>query len=252
MVSDVCYRVHDALLTRLSNDDDIEKSLSTFANEMASSAMILGIATSNSLILVDEVGRGTSPREGLGISHALAEELIKLKSYVFFATHFNQLTTTLSRQPSVVNLHLAVQKARRSGSNFGMTFQYRIVDGAPEDSSHYGLDLARLADFPEYVLTEGRRIAENLSELEEREQQESRTNKIAIRRKALLRVSLLTSFTHLESDTDETLTVSGFLCLQLRTQLTQALDHSSLPDEDLAAYLARFQKEITQVLHDTL
>lgn len=80
------FRLHDALLTRLSNDDDIEKSLSTFANEMAASAMILGIATPNSLILIDELGRGTSPRDGVGISHAIAEELIRLKSYVFFAT----------------------------------------------------------------------------------------------------------------------------------------------------------------------
>ena len=69
-------RIHDALLTRLSNDDDIEKSLSTFANEMASSAMILGLTTSHSLVLVDELGRGTSPTEGVGISHAIAEEMI--------------------------------------------------------------------------------------------------------------------------------------------------------------------------------
>ena len=72
-------RLHDALLTRLSNDDDMEKSLSTFANEMASSAMILGMATANSLVLIDEVGRGTNPLEGIGISHAIAESLIKTK-----------------------------------------------------------------------------------------------------------------------------------------------------------------------------
>lgn len=72
-------RLHDALLTRLSNDDDMEKSLSTFANEMASSAMILGMATSDSLVLIDEVGRGTSPLEGVGISHAIAESLIKTR-----------------------------------------------------------------------------------------------------------------------------------------------------------------------------
>lgn len=95
-IIDDCYRIHDALLTRLSNDDDMEKSLSTFANEMTSCAMILGtfermirkqpaviiapgIATSNSLVLIDEVGRGTSPNEGIGISHAIAEELIKAK-----------------------------------------------------------------------------------------------------------------------------------------------------------------------------
>ena len=57
----------------------MEKSLSTFANEMASSAMILGMATANSLVLIDEVGRGTSPLEGVGISHAIAESLIKTK-----------------------------------------------------------------------------------------------------------------------------------------------------------------------------
>lgn len=94
-------RIHDSLLTRLSNDDDMEKSLSTFANEMASSAMILGtqcnlipglavenmlplgIASSNSLVLIDEVGRGTSPKEGVGISHAIAESLIRLKVSYF-------------------------------------------------------------------------------------------------------------------------------------------------------------------------
>ncbi|SJL03144.1 uncharacterized protein ARMOST_06490 [Armillaria ostoyae] len=132
------FRIHDALLTRLSNDDDMEKSLSTFASEMATSAMILGLATPSTLILIDELGRGTSPREGVGISHAIAEALMEHKSFVFFATHFNELSTTLSRKPSVVNLHLSVQKSRPSESNFGMTFQYKIVDGAPDNMSHYG------------------------------------------------------------------------------------------------------------------
>jgi hypothetical protein len=73
------FSIHDHLLTRLSNDDDIEKNLSTFANEMASCAMILGLASSKSLVLIDELGRATSPKEGVGIVHAIAEELIKLK-----------------------------------------------------------------------------------------------------------------------------------------------------------------------------
>lgn len=82
--------IHDHLLTRLSNDDDMEKNLSTFANEMASCAMILGLASSKSLVLIDELGRATSPKEGVGISHAIAEELIKLK--VRFA--YNSLDPT--------------------------------------------------------------------------------------------------------------------------------------------------------------
>ncbi|KAG5337155.1 hypothetical protein C0989_010488 [Termitomyces sp. Mn162] len=161
------FRIHDALLTRLSNDDDLEKSLSTFASEMASSAMIIGLATPNSLVLVDELGRGTSPRDGLGISHAIGEELIALKPFVFFATHFKELTLTLSRQPTVI----------------------KIVDGTPEDSNHYGLELARLADLPNDVLTEGKRVAEALAALHAKHEEESESSRAAVRRKALLRVN---------------------------------------------------------------
>ncbi|KAH7910010.1 muts domain V-domain-containing protein [Hygrophoropsis aurantiaca] len=219
------FRIHDAILSRLSNDDDIEKSLSTFANEMASSAMILGLATSKSLVLIDELGRGTSPIEGVGISHAIAEELIKHKCFVFFATHFQELVASLSRQPAVVNLHLAVQRTRQTTSSFGMMFQYKIVDGASEDTDHYGLELARLADFPRDVTDEGRRVAIALANLDAQRNEESRTTLLAIRRRALLK---------------------------LRTQLTQTFEYSTLPDEELVAYLARFQREIVKVMHETL
>ncbi|KAF7307828.1 MutS 4 [Mycena kentingensis (nom. inval.)] len=213
------FRLHDALLSRLSNDDDIERSLSTFASEMATSAMILGLATPRSLVIIDELGRGTSPREGVGISHAIAEGLIQSKCFVFFATHFNELTTTLSRQPSVVNLHLSVQRTSKSNTNFGMTFQYKIVDGAPPDSSHYGLELAALADLPTDVISEGRRVSTKLAALHAKQEEDSESSRVAVRRKALLR---------------------------LRTQLTQAYEHSALPDEELVAYIRRFQVDIAK------
>ncbi|KAK0197948.1 muts domain V-domain-containing protein, partial [Armillaria mellea] len=210
------FRIHDALLTRLSNDDDMEKSLSTFASEMATSAMILGLATPSTLILIDELGRGTSPREGVGISHAIAEALMEHKSFVFFATHFNELSTTLSRKPSVVNLHLSVQKSRPSESNFGMTFQYKY---ARYSSTVFRLELARLADLPSDVLTEAKRVSSSLTALHARNKEDSESTQITTRRKALLR---------------------------LRTQLKQALDHSMLPDEELLTYIGRFQRDITR------
>ncbi|KIK43853.1 hypothetical protein CY34DRAFT_680561 [Suillus luteus UH-Slu-Lm8-n1] len=219
------FRLHDALLTRLSNDDDMEKSLSTFANEMTSSAMILGIATPRTLVLIDELGRGTSPIEGLGIAHAIAEELIRLKCFVLFATHFHELSTTLSRQPAVVNLHLSVQRSRPSASNFGLTFQYKILDGVPEYTGHYGLELAKLADLPDDVLTEGRRVSEIITEKNLRCEEESRINVLTLRRRALLK---------------------------LHVQLNQALDHSSLPEEELVIYLSRLQRDFMKTLKDTL
>ncbi|KAN0101113.1 MutS domain V domain containing protein [Tylopilus felleus] len=222
------FRIHDSLLSRLSNDDDMEKNLSTFANEMTASAMILGkfpsLATPKTLVLVDELGRGTSPCEGVGIAHAIAEELIRIKCFVLFATHFHELSTTLSRQPSVVNLHLSVQRARKSASSLGMVFKYKIMDGPPEDLDHYGLELARLADLPSDVIEEARRISNALADLHARREKESETSITAMRRRAVLK---------------------------LRSQLTQALEHSTLPEEELVAYLARFQKELIQVFHET-
>ncbi|KAF9235861.1 DNA mismatch repair protein MutS [Melanogaster broomeanus] len=202
------FRIHDALLSRLSNDDDMEKSLSTFANEMTSSAMIIGtevLQRQKPLSLVDELGR-------TGIAHAIAEELIKIK-----------LSTTLSRQPSVVNLHLSVQRTRRPVSSIAMIFKYKIMDGSPENLDHYGLELARLADLPSDVTEESKRVANALADLRARREEESHTNVLAIRRRAVLK---------------------------LRSQLTQALDYSALPEAELVSYLGRFQKDLIKVFHE--
>ncbi|KAI9452181.1 muts domain V-domain-containing protein [Lactarius psammicola] len=212
------FRTHAHLLTRLSNDDDIEKSLSTFANEMASSAMVLGLASSESLVLIDELGRATSPKEGVGISHAIAEELIKLKCFTFFATHFHELSVTLSRQPTVVQLHLSVQRSRRSSSNIGMTFTYKYL-------LTVRLQLARLADLPKDVLIGAEKIAQRLSEGSTRRNENSESSKVAKRRKAVLK---------------------------LRTTLTQAFEHSRLPDRDFLAYLTHLQEKLTKELASTL
>ncbi|KAI0245681.1 muts domain V-domain-containing protein [Lactifluus subvellereus] len=220
------FRIHDNLLTRLSNDDDMEKNLSTFANEMASSAMILGLASSQSLVLIDELGRATSPKEGVGISHAIAEELIKLKCFTFFATHFHELSVTLSRQPTVVHLHLNVQqRSRLSSSNIGLTFTYKIVNGLADELKHYGLQLARLADLPKDVLIEAGEVAQRLGDESAQKDENSESIKVARRRKAVLK---------------------------LRTTLTQALEHSRLPDREFLAYLTALQEKFTKELANNL
>lgn len=134
------FRPVSTILTRLSNDDNLEASLSTFASEMSTMSMILGALKahagegSKALIIVDELGRGTSPEEGVGIAHAIAEEIIKAKvsfladggrstvrqegrltplyeqAFCFFATHFKELSRTLpGRYPNVVALHLEAE-----------------------------------------------------------------------------------------------------------------------------------------------
>ncbi|KAJ3537325.1 hypothetical protein NMY22_g5634 [Coprinellus aureogranulatus] len=261
------FKLFDALLTRLSNDDDLERGLSTFANEMTSSAMILGRAltpwTANvaidclgnhdragnaELLGVDRrIGRGTSPREGVGISHAIAEALIaaKVRSGSVGWPMFTFLTNThnaveapfrgkvsrscpvsrLGRSNSLrmPSLHLSVQRTAQTATNFGMVFRYKILDGASEHHSHYGLELARLADLPNDILQEGQRVAEKLAELQKKQEEESEGSQIALRRKVLLR---------------------------LRTQLKQALNHSTLPDEDLLDYLKRFHGDIAKAFVD--
>ncbi|KAH9994503.1 muts domain V-domain-containing protein [Russula vinacea] len=206
------FRIHDHLLTRLSNDDDIEKNLSTFANEMASCAMILGLASSKSLVLIDELGRATSPKEGVGISHAIAQELIKLK-----VSHFHELSVTLSQQPTV--------RSRLSSSNIGLTFTYKIVNGLTDELDHYGLQLARLADLPKDVLTYAGKIARGLSDASGRRHESSESCKVARRRKAVLK---------------------------MRTTLTQAFEHSRLPDQEFLAYLTGLQEKLTKELANNL
>ncbi|KDN46518.1 hypothetical protein RSAG8_04171, partial [Rhizoctonia solani AG-8 WAC10335] len=211
------FRIHDALLTRLSNDDDPERSLSTFAKEMTTSSMILSVATDSSLILIDELGRGTSPIEGVGLAHAIAEEIIKIKAFTFFTTHFHQLTYTLSKYPTVVNLHLAVEKSTRADqSTFRLRFRHLLMDGASDAIDHYGLELARLADLSPGVLTEARRVSTKLKAQDDAQRAASESNAIAARRKIILRVGI---------------------------QIEQALEHSTLEDEDLLKYLEGIQTE---------
>ena len=90
-------------------DDGIEANASTFASEMRETAFILGNVERGSLIIMDELGRGTSTRDGLALAVAVCEALIESRALVWFATHFKDLARILARRAGVVNLHLRVQ-----------------------------------------------------------------------------------------------------------------------------------------------
>ncbi len=135
--------VVDRIFTRVGASDDLAGGRSTFMVEMAEVATLLRAATRRSLLLLDEVGRGTSTLDGLAIAWAVAEFVAaRVRARALFATHFHELTSAL---PDAVNLHSAV--AERDGQ---VTFLHRVLPGASDRS--YGVHVARLAGLPEEVV----------------------------------------------------------------------------------------------------
>lgn len=149
--------VCDRIFTRIGSGDDISRGASTFMVEMVEIANILNNATRHSLVILDEVGRGTSTYDGLAIAWSLVEYLHdQIGARTLFATHYHQLTSLHERLPGVFNLNVAVREA-----NDEVAFLHRIVEGATDKS--YGIYVARLAGVPAAVL---RRADDLLAELE--------------------------------------------------------------------------------------
>ena len=152
--------VVDRVFTRVGASDDLASGQSTFMLEMTEVASILENATRNSLIVYDEVGRGTSTFDGMSIARAVAEYSAgkKIGAKTLFATHYHELTSMEGEIPGVVNFHIA---AKKKGD--GITFLRKIVPGATDDS--YGIDVAKLAGVPNEVVKRARAI---LAEIEEK------------------------------------------------------------------------------------
>ncbi|MBQ8079655.1 MAG: DNA mismatch repair protein MutS, partial [Oscillospiraceae bacterium] len=151
--------VCDRIFTRVGASDDLAAGESTFMVEMKEVAEILKNATRDSLVILDEVGRGTSTFDGLSIARAVAEHICtgrKLGCKTLFATHYHELTVLASELPGVKNCSIAVKKGRD-----GIRFLRKIVPGGTDDS--YGIDVAKLAGLPGSVL---KRARELLAELE--------------------------------------------------------------------------------------
>ena len=146
----------DRIFTRIGSSDDLAGGRSTFMVEMSETANILHNATDRSLVLMDEVGRGTSTFDGLSLAWAAAERLAQLRAYTLFATHYFELTVLPENEPLVANVHLNATE-----HNERIVFLHHVLPGPASQS--YGLAVAQLAGVPTPVI---QRAREHLGRLE--------------------------------------------------------------------------------------
>ena len=141
----------DRIFTRIGATDDLAGGRSTFMVEMTEAAAILNGATANSLVLMDEIGRGTSTFDGLALAWAIARHLIDTsRSFTLFATHYFELTQLPDNHPTAANVHLSAVEHKDS-----IVFLHAVQDGPASQS--YGLQVAQLAGVPQPVIKAARK-----------------------------------------------------------------------------------------------
>jgi DNA mismatch repair protein MutS len=146
----------DRIFTRIGASDDLAGGRSTFMVEMTEAATVLAAAGPHSLVLMDEIGRGTSTFDGLALAHAIAERLLQHnRAMTLFATHYFELVQLAQTSPAAVNLHLAA--AEHHG---GIVFLHEVRPGPASRS--YGLQVARLAGLPAPVVRKAGQLLEQL------------------------------------------------------------------------------------------
>jgi DNA mismatch repair protein MutS len=141
----------DRIFTRVGAFDDLTARQSTFMVEMIETANILNNATERSLVILDEIGRGTSTFDGMALAWAVAERIVQMKTRALFATHFHQLTDMAKQYHGVKNVHTL---AKESGDT--IVFLHKIVDGGTDRS--YGVHVAALAGVPDQVVKRAKEL----------------------------------------------------------------------------------------------
>jgi len=148
----------DRLFARVGASDNIARGQSTFMVEMQETANILHASTSRSLVILDEIGRGTSTFDGLSLAWAVAEHLVsnrRARPKTIFATHYHELTDLADALPGVANFHVVVREWKDD-----IVFLRKVVPGRSDRS--YGIQVARLAGLPPTVVARAREILHGL------------------------------------------------------------------------------------------
>ncbi|RAN82372.1 DNA mismatch repair protein MutS [Bacillus sp. SRB_336] len=151
----------DRIFTRIGAGDDLSRGQSTFMVEMSETANILHNATEHSLVLMDEVGRGTSTYDGLSLARAAAVHLARnSRAYTLFATHYFELTELAGEFPSIANVHLDAVEFHDQQRGDQLVFMHAVKDGPANRS--FGLQVAALAGLPKSVIADARRTLADL------------------------------------------------------------------------------------------
>ncbi|PRD29390.1 UNVERIFIED_CONTAM: MutS-like protein 4 [Trichonephila clavipes] len=157
------FRIADQILTRMGSSSDIEKNYSTFMLQMKEANFVLQHTTEKSLIIMDELGKGTNIEEGCAIAYAICEELLKTKAFVLCSTHFSQLTQLASVYPNVENYHFSVEYILDKTKGCTCNFTHTLTPG-PCKEKYYGIKIAEISTLPQSIVLEAKRLVTTWSE----------------------------------------------------------------------------------------